>query len=229
VCTSRQALHSYEVSFGLSLIAALLNGFFGLVTAWVLERYAFFGKRIVNALIDLPFAVPTSVAGIALTQIYASNGGYLGQFFFNEFGWRIAYTQVGMVIALAFVGFPFVVRTLQPVIANLSADQEEAAACLGANRVQTLFRIILPALVTSWITGIMLAFGRAVGEYGSIVFISGNRPLDTEITPRLIIAELDQFDYTAGAGLGVTMLVISFSVVGLVNYLQSRNHEIAPC
>jgi sulfate transport system permease protein len=224
VCFSAQALHSYQLSFGLSALAALINGIFGLATAWILSRYTFFGKRVVDALIDLPFAIPTSVAGIALTQIYSSNGGYLGQLLNEYLGWKVAYTQAGIVIALVFVGYPFVVRTLQPVIASLSVDQEEAAACLGANRWQTLRRVIFPALWSAWLTGVMLAFGRAVGEYGSVVFISGNRPLDTEITPRLIVSELDQFDYTAGAGLGVVMLLISFSVVGLANWIQARNY-----
>lgn len=222
VCTSASALHSYQVSFGLSLVAALMNGVFGLITAWVLERYTFWGRRFVDALVDLPFAMPTSVAGIALTQIYEKNGGYIGQWLYEMFGIQVAYTQTGIVVALVFIGFPFVVRTLQPVIAGLSIEQEEAAACLGASRWATLRRVVFPALWAAWFTGVMMAFGRAVGEYGSVVFISANLPMQTEITPHLIVTELDQYDYVAGAGLGVTMLIISFAILGTANWVQHR-------
>jgi len=185
-----------------------------------LIRYSFPGKKIVDALVDLPFAMPTSVAGLALTQIFSTNGGYIGQVLDEWFGWKIAYTVWGILIALIFVGFPFVVRTLQPVIAGLVVETEEAAACLGANRWQTFRRVIFPAVSPALVTGIMLAFGRAVGEYGSIVFISSMIPYLTEITPQLIIIKLEEFDYVGAAGLGLVMLLMSFFIVGTVNLVQ---------
>ncbi len=219
VATDTRALDSYRLSFGLSLAAALINGFFGFIAAWALTRYNFTGKRIVDALVDLPFAMPTSVAGLALTQIFSTHGGYVGQTLHEWFGWRIAYTSWGILIALVFIGFPFVVRTVQPVVASLAADVEEAAECLGADRWQTFWRVILPAVRPALLTGIMLAFGRGVGEYGSIVFISGNMPYLTEITPHLIIMKLEEFDYVGAAGLGVVMLLISFLIVVAVNLI----------
>jgi sulfate transport system permease protein len=221
VATDVRAVDSYKLSFGLSFAAALLNGVFGFLAAWVLTRYRFPGKRIVDALVDLPFAMPTSVAGLALTQIFSTHGGYIGQTLNRWFGWRIAYTGWGILIALTFIGFPFVVRTVQPVVAGLAADVEEAAACLGANRWQTFWRVIIPAVRPSLLTGIMLAFGRGVGEYGSVVFISGNMPYLTEITPHLIIMKLDEFDYVGAAGLGVVMLFLSFLIVGVVNLIPA--------
>ncbi|MCE0484146.1 MAG: sulfate ABC transporter permease subunit CysT [Methylacidiphilales bacterium] len=215
-----RSIHSYQLSFGLSFAAALLNGVFGFLAAWVLVRYQFPGRKILDALVDLPFAMPTSVAGLALTAIFSTNGGYIGQFFYHTFHWRIAYTSWGILIALTFIGFPFVVRTLQPVLAALSAEVEEAAACLGANRWQTFQRVILPAAQPALITGMMLAFGRGVGEYGSIVFISGNMPYLTEITPHLIIMKLEEFDYVGAAGLGFIMLLMSFVIVATVNVVQ---------
>ena len=220
VAVDPRSLHSYQLSFGLSFVAAFLNGFFGFIAAWALVRYQFPGKKVVDALVDLPFAMPTSVAGLALTQIFSVHGGYIGQLLFEWFGWRIAYTSWGILIALTFIGFPFVVRTLQPVLDDLAAEVEEAAACLGANRWQTFRRVILPAVRPALLTGIMLAFGRAVGEYGSVVFISGNMPYLTEITPHLIIMKLEEFDYVGAAGLGVVMLLMSFFIVSMVNLVQ---------
>jgi len=219
--SSERAIASYKLSFGLSFAAALLNGVFGFIAAWALTRYTFPGRKLIDALVDLPFAMPTSVAGLALTQVFSTNGGYIGQWLFHAFGWRIAYTSWGILIALTFIGFPFVVRTLQPVLASLAVEVEEAAACLGANRWQTFRRVILPAVRTALITGIMLAFGRGVGEYGSIVFIGGMQPFRNEITPMLIINELEEFDYVAAAGIGLAMLVLSFAIVVGVNLLQA--------
>ena len=220
VATDVRALDSYRLSFGLSFAAALLNGFFGFISAWALTRYRFHGRKIVDALVDLPFAMPTSVAGLALTQVFSTNGGGIGQLLFEWFGWRIAYTPWGILIALTFIGFPFVVRTLQPVMDDLAVEVEEAAACLGANRWQTFRRVILPALSPALLTGVMLAFGRGVGEYGSIVFISSMIPYATEITPQLIIIKLEEFDYVGAAGLGLAMLVMSFAIVATVNLIQ---------
>jgi len=220
VATSARALHSYQLSFGISFAAALINGVFGFIAAWALTRYRFPGRKFIDALVDLPFAMPTSVAGLALTQVFANNGGYIGQLLYNWFGWKIAYTSWGILVALTFIGFPFVVRTIQPVLAVLAVEVEEAAACLGANRWQTFGRVILPAVRPALLTGVMLAFGRGVGEYGSIVFISSMIPNSTEITPQLIIIKLEEFDYTGAAGIGVAMLVMSFAIVATVNLLQ---------
>jgi sulfate transport system permease protein len=217
---SDRAIASYKLSFGLSFAAALLNGVFGFIAAWALTRYTFPGRKLIDALVDLPFAMPTSVAGLALTQVFAANGGYIGQWLHNAFGWRIAYTSWGILIALTFIGFPFVVRTLQPVLASLAVEVEEAAACLGANRWQTFRRVIMPAVRTALITGIMLAFGRGVGEYGSIVFIGGMQPFRNEITPQLIIVKLEEFDYIGAAGIGLAMLILSFLIVISVNTIQ---------
>lgn len=220
VATNRRALHSYQLSFGLSFAAALLNGVFGFIAAWALTRYRFPGRKIIDALVDLPFAMPTSVAGLALTQVFSNNGGYIGQVLYDWFGWRIAYTSWGILVALTFIGFPFVVRTIQPVLAALAIDVEEAAACLGANRRQTFARVILPSVRPALLTGMMLAFGRGVGEYGSIVFISSMIPNSTEITPQLIIIKLEEFDYVGAAGIGLAMLGLSFSIVATVNFAQ---------
>jgi sulfate transport system permease protein len=218
--TDERAVNSYRLSFGISFAAAALNAFFGLVAAWALTRYRFPGRRIIDALVDLPFAMPTAVAGLALTQVFSTNGGYVGQLLFEWFGWRIAYTPWGILIALTFIGFPFVVRTLQPVIGQLSAEVEEAAACLGANRWQTFRRVIFPALSPALLAGVMLAFGRGVGEYGSIVFIGGMMPYRNEITPQLIVMKLEEYDYTGAAGIGLAMLILSFGIVGAVNLFQ---------
>ncbi|HWV16781.1 MAG TPA: sulfate ABC transporter permease subunit CysT [Cellvibrio sp.] len=223
VISNRRALASYRLTFGASLIGALINLVFGLIVAWVLVRYKFPGKRIIDAVVDLPFALPTAVAGIALTALYAPSG-WIGQWF-NLFGIKIAYTWIGVTIALTFIGLPFVVRTVQPVLADLEAEVEEAAASLGASRWQTFIRIIFPALLPSLLTGFALAFARAIGEYGSVVFISGNMPYRTEITPLLIMTKLEQFDYAGAAALGSVMLLFSFVLLLLINLLQHWSHK----
>jgi sulfate transport system permease protein len=221
--TDPRVVASYRVSFGLSFLAALLNGVFGVIAAWVLARYQFPGRRILDAMVDLPFALPTAVAGIALTAIYAPND-WIGALF-EPYGIRIAFTQIGIFIALTFIGFPFVVRTVQPVILQLSAELEEAAACLGANRWQTFRRVIFPALLPSILTGVTLAYGRAVGEFGSVVFIAGNIPFETEITPLLIISKLEQYDYAGAAALGFVMLCASLVILLISNGLQTWNNS----
>ena len=221
--TDPRVVHSYYVSFGISFFAALVNGVFGVIAAWVLARYNFPGRKILDAIVDLPFALPTAVAGIALTTIYARNG-IVGELVF-PYGIKIAYTQLGVFIALTFIGLPFVVRTVQPVIQDLAADVEEAAATLGANRWQTFTRVIFPALLPSILTGVMLAYGRAVGEFGSVIFIAANLPFKTEITPLLIIMKLDQYDYTGAAGLGFIMLLASFVIVLISNGLQAWDQK----
>lgn len=221
--TEPRVVASYYVSFGISFFAALVNGVFGVIAAWVLARYNFPGRKILDAIVDLPFALPTAVAGIALTAIYARNG-MVGSLV-APYGIKIAYTQIGVFIALTFIGLPFVVRTVQPVIQDLAADVEEAAATLGANRWQTFTRVIFPALLPSVLTGVMLAYGRAVGEFGSVVFIAANLPFKTEITPLLIIMKLDQYDYAGGAALGFVMLLASFVILLISNGLQSWDQK----
>ncbi len=221
--TDPRVVASYRVSFGLSFLAALLNGVFGVMAAWVLARYQFPGRRILDAMVDLPFALPTAVAGIALTAIYAPND-WIGALL-EPYGIRIAFTQIGIFIALTFIGFPFVVRTVQPVILQLSAELEEAAACLGANRWKTFRRVIFPALLPSILTGVTLAYGRAVGEFGSVVFIAGNIPFETEITPLLIISKLEQYDYSGAAALGFVMLCASLVILLISNGLQAWNNS----
>jgi sulfate transport system permease protein len=221
--TDPRVVASYRVSFGLSFLAALLNGVFGVMAAWVLARYRFPGRRILDAMVDLPFALPTAVAGIALTAIYAPND-WIGALL-EPYGIRVAFTQIGIFIALTFIGFPFVVRTVQPVILQLSAELEEAAACLGANRWQTFRRVIFPALLPSILTGVTLAYGRAVGEFGSVVFIAGNIPFETEITPLLIISKLEQYDYSGAAALGFVMLCASLLILLISNGLQAWNNS----
>jgi sulfate transport system permease protein len=217
--TSPRVLASYRLTFGASLAAAALNGVFGLVVAWVLARYRFPGQKIVDALVDLPFALPTAVAGIALTSLYSPNG-WLGRPL-EALGLKVAFTPLGIVVALTFIGLPFVVRTLQPVIEDLDVEVEEAAASLGAGRRQTFARVILPALFPAWLTGFALAFARALGEYGSVVFIAGNMPMRTEITSLLIITKLEQYDYAGATAIAVVMLVASFLLLGAINRLQS--------
>ena len=215
---SPRVIASYRLSFFASFAAATVNAVFGLLVAWVLVRYPFPGKRIVDALVDLPFALPTAVAGIALTAIYSKNG-WVGQWL-EPHGLKIAYTEIGVFLALTFIGLPFVVRTLQPVLEELEPELEEAAASLGANRWQTVTRVILPELLPPLITGFALAFARALGEYGSVVFISGNMPMRTEITPLLIITKLEQYDYHGATALAVVMLVASFCLLLVINLLQ---------
>jgi sulfate transport system permease protein len=220
-----RVMASYRISFGLSLLAALINAVFGLIFAWVLVRYRFPGKRIVDALVDLPFALPTAVAGIALTAIYSRNG-WLGQWL-EPLGLKVAFTPLGILVALTFIGLPFVVRTVQPVLEDLDTELEEAAASLGADRWQTFWRVVLPVLTPALLTGFALAFARAVGEYGSVIFIAGNVPMVSEITPLLIITKLEQYDYAGATAIAVVMLVASFALLFLINGLQawaSRRH-----
>jgi sulfate transport system permease protein len=218
VISAPRVLASYRVSFGTSLLAATINAVFGLIFAWVLVRYSFPGKRIVDALVDLPFALPTAVAGIALTAIYAGNG-WLGQWL-EPLGLKVAFTPLGILVALIFIGLPFVVRTVQPVLEDLDIEWEEAAASLGADRWQTFRRVVLPVVLPALLTGFALAFARAVGEYGSVIFIAGNVPMVSEITPLLIITKLEQYDYTGATAIAVVMLVVSFALLFLINGLQ---------
>lgn len=218
VATGERVLASLRVTFLASFAAAVLNAVFGLVVAWVLVRYTFPGKRVVDALVDLPFALPTAVAGIILATLYAPNG-WLGQHFAAH-DIKVAYTPLGIVVALTFIGLPFVVRTVQPVLEDIEAELEEAAATLGANRWQTFTRVIFPVLFPALITGFALAFARAVGEYGSVIFIAGNMPMISEITPLLIITKLEQYDYAGATALSVVMLVISFILLLIINLLQ---------
>jgi sulfate/thiosulfate transport system permease protein len=214
---------SYRLSFGASALAALNNAVFGLIVAWVLTRYQFPGKRLFDALVDLPFAMPTAVAGIALTSLYASNG-WIGQYL-ERIGVKVAFTPLGVWVALTFIGLPFVVRTLQPIIQDLEPELEEAAASLGASRWQTFIRVILPVLLPGWLTGFALAFARGLGEYGSVVFISGNMPMRTEITPFLIITKLEQYDYLGATAIAAVMLVVSFLLLLLINFLQWQSRK----
>ncbi|MGH7428438.1 MAG: sulfate ABC transporter permease subunit CysT [Candidatus Methylomirabilaceae bacterium] len=221
--TEPRALASYRLSFGASLVGAGINAVFGLLAAWVLVRYSFPGKRIVDALVDLPFALPTAVAGITLTAIFSSNG-WIGRYL-EPLGIKVAFTPLGVVIALTFIGLPFMVRTVQPVLQDLEAELEEAAASLGASRWQTLVRVILPEVSPALLTGFTLAFARAVGEYGSVIFISGNMPMRTEITPLLIVTKLEQYDYAGATAIGVVMLVMSFVLLFIINLLQWWSHK----
>jgi sulfate transport system permease protein len=218
--TNARVLASYRVSFLTAFLAAAVNAVFGLLVAWVLVRYRFPGKRLVDSIVDLPFALPTAVAGIALTSIYAPTG-WVGKLF-TPLGIKIAYTPIGITIALIFIGLPFVVRTVQPVLQDLEKDVEEAAVMLGAYRWRTFRRVILPELVAPLLTGFALAFARGIGEYGSVVFISGNMPLKTEIAPLLIMTKLEQFDYAGATAIALVMLVISFALLLLINYMQWR-------
>jgi sulfate/thiosulfate transport system permease protein len=218
VVSSPRVVATYKLTFGASLIAALINAVFGLLTAWVLTRYDFFGKKIIDAFVDLPFALPTAVAGIALTAIYAPNG-WIGSLL-APYDIKVAFTPLGVVIALIFIGLPFVVRTVQPVLEDLSAEIEEAAASLGGNRWQTFYKIILPAIWPALLTGFSLAFARAVGEYGSVIFIAGNMPMISEITPLMIITKLEQYDYAGATAIAVVMLLISFVLLFAINALQ---------
>jgi sulfate transport system permease protein len=216
--TAPRVVASYRLSFGASLAAAAINAIFGVLAAWVLTRYRFPGRRIVDALVDLPFALPTAVAGIALTTLYTKNG-WMGSEL-APLGITVAFTQLGVIVALTFIGLPYVVRTVQPVLQDLEYDIEEAAASLGATRWQTFRRVLLPALAPAIATGFALAFARAIGEYGSVVFISGNLPFRTEITPLLIMTKLEQYDYAGATALAVVMLIASFVLLLLINFLQ---------
>lgn len=218
VISGERALAAYRVTFGASLLAASINAIFGLIVAWILVRYSFPGKRFVDSLVDLPFALPTSVAGITLATLYASNG-WIGRFL-EPLGLKVAFTPIGIVVALTFISLPFVVRTLQPVIEDIEPEVEEAAATLGASRWQTFRRVLLPGIFPALLTGFALAFSRAIGEYGSVIFIAGNLPLISEITPLLIISKLEQYDVVGATALACVMLVISFVLLLGVNALQ---------
>lgn len=217
--TSPRVVASYKLTFGASLLAALVNAFFGLLVAWVLVRYEFFGKRIVDALVDLPFALPTAVAGITLTALYAQNG-WIGQWL-ALVDIKVAFTPVGVFVAMTFIGLPFVVRTVQPILEDLASELEEAAATLGASRWQSFSKVIFPILTPALLTGFALAFARALGEYGSIIFIAGNMPMVSEITPLLIITKLEQYDYAGATAIAVVMLVMSFILLLAINGLQA--------
>ena len=223
IVTAPRVMASYRLSFGASFLAALINLFFGLLVAWVLVRYQFWGKRFVDALVDLPFALPTAVAGIALTAVYAPNG-WIGHWL-APLGIKVAYTWLGVLVALTFIGLPFIVRTVQPVLEDFDREIEESAASLGANRWQTFWRVTLPMLRPALLTGFTLAFARALGEYGSVVFIAGNMPMKTEITPLLIITKLEEFDYPGATAIAVTMLVASFVLLLTINFIQWWSHR----
>ena len=216
---SPRALGAYRLSFGAAFVAAAVNAVFGVLTAWALVRYEFPGKSIINGLVDLPFALPTAVAGIALAALYAPNG-WVGQYL-EAIGIKAAYTPLGVVIALTFIGLPFVVRTIEPVLRDLSADVEEAAASLGAGRLLIIGRVILPALGPAWLTGFALSFARGVGEYGSVIFIAGNMPFKSEIAPLLIVIQLEQFNYQAASTIAVVMLSASFAMLLVINAIQA--------
>lgn len=218
IVTTPRVVASYRLTFGASFAAACVNVVFGLLVAWVLVRYHFPGKKLVDALVDLPFALPTAVAGIALTALYAGNG-WIGQFL-EPLGIKVAFTPIGIFVALTFIGLPFVVRTVQPVLEDIESELEEAAATLGANRWQTFTRVIFPVIFPALMTGFALAFARAIGEYGSVIFIAGNMPMISEITPLLIVTKLEQYDYAGATALSVVMLVISFILLLIINLLQ---------
>lgn len=219
ILNSERILKSLQLSFSAALIAALVNVIFGLLLAWCLVRYSFPGKRIVDALVDLPFALPTAVAGIALTSLYAPTG-WIGQYL-SPLGIEVAYTPIGITLALIFIGIPFVVRTVQPVLSDIETELEEAASALGANRYQTITKIILPILFPALLTGFALAFARGVGEYGSVIFIAGNQPYKTEIAPLMIISRLEEYDYAGATTIAVVMLVLSFAILFLINLVQA--------
>jgi len=216
--TMPTALASYRLTFGASFLAALVNACFGFIVAWVLVRYQFFGKKMVDALVDLPFALPTAVAGITLASLYAK-AGWIGHWL-EPLGIKVANTQLGVFVALTFIGLPFIVRTVQPILEDLDPELEEAAASLGANRWQVFWRVILPMVTPALLTGFTLAFARALGEYGSVIFIAGNIPMKTQITPVVIMGELDMFDYAKATAIAVVLLVVSFVLLLSVNVLQ---------
>jgi len=218
--TSERVMASYRLTFGASLIAAFINVIFGGIVAWVLVRYRFPGKRFIDALVDLPFALPTAVAGITLTALYSSNG-WLGTFIEGTLGIKVAFTPLGVVLALTFIGLPFVVRTVQPVLEDAERELEEAAASLGASSLQTFIKVVFPTIMPSLMTGFALAFARATGEYGSVIFIAGNMPMVSEITPLFIITKLEQYDYAGATAIAVVMLIVSFIMLLTINLLQA--------
>ncbi|HEX7636559.1 MAG TPA: sulfate ABC transporter permease subunit CysT [Noviherbaspirillum sp.] len=217
--SSERVVASYKLSFGASLIGAFLNVIFGGIVAWVLVRYRFPGKKIIDALVDLPFALPTAVAGIALTALYSPNG-WIGRYL-EPLGIKVAFTPLGVVVALTFIGLPFVVRTVQPVLEEAERELEEAAASLGANRLQTFWKVIFPTILPALLTGFALAFARATGEYGSVIFIAGNMPMVSEITPLFIITKLEQYDYAGATAIAVVMMAVSFVLLLTINLLQA--------
>ncbi len=223
LATTERALAAYKLTFGASFVAALANGVFGTLLAWVLVRYRFPGRRVIDAMVDFPFALPTAVAGLTLSSLFAANG-WLGRFLVPH-GIQGAYSQLGVVIALTFVGLPFVVRTLQPVLENLEREVEEAAATLGAGRLRTLATIVAPTILPAVLTGFALAFARAIGEYGSIVFISGNLPFKTEIAPYLVVMRLEEYDYVGAIALAVVLLVFSFVLLAAINLLEQWSNK----
>ena len=223
--TAPRVVASYRITFGAALLAACVNAVFGVLTAWVLVRYSFPGKKMIDALVDLPFALPTAVAGITLASVYSPNG-WLGSFL-EPRGIKVAFTPLGILIAMVFIGLPFVVRTVQPVLEELDQEVEEAASCLGANRWQTFCRVIFPTMLPAILTGFALAFARAVGEYGSIIFIAGNMPMVSEITPLLIITKLEQYDYAGATAIATVMLVASFVLLLSINLLQKWSRRFA--
>ena len=227
IVTSDRVLHSYKISFGTAIAAAAINAVFGLIVAWVLVRYSFPGKRILDALIDLPFALPTAVAGITLTTLYSTNG-WIGQFF-EPLNIKIAFTPLGITIALTFIGLPFIVRMVQPVLQDIEKEVEEAAESLGASRFQVFRKVIFPEVFPALLSGFSLAFARGLGEYGSVVFIAGNMPMKTEIAPLMIMTKLEQFDYAGATAIAVVMMMISFLCLIMINLIQmwSRKHELA--
>ncbi|HYD60764.1 MAG TPA: sulfate ABC transporter permease subunit CysT [Noviherbaspirillum sp.] len=217
--TNERVVASYKLTFGASLIGASFNVIFGGIVAWVLVRYRFPGKKIIDALVDLPFALPTAVAGIALTALYSANG-WIGRYL-DPLGIKVAFTPLGVIVALTFIGLPFVVRTVQPVLEEAERELEEAAASLGANRLQTFAKVIFPTILPALLTGFALAFARATGEYGSVIFIAGNMPMVSEITPLFIITKLEQYDYTGATAIAVVMLLVSFVLLLTINLLQA--------
>ena len=219
VVTAPRVVASYKLSFGMSLLAAAINAVFGLMLAWALVRYSFPGKKLIDALVDLPFALPTAVAGIALTALYAKNG-WIGQFL-EPLGIQVAFKPLGVLVALVFIGLPFVVRTVQPILEDLDTELEEAATSLGAQRWQAFRHVILPIVFPALLTGFALAFARAVGEYGSVIFIAGNIPMVSEITPLMIITKLEQYDYTGATAIATVMLILSFALLLVINGLQA--------
>ena len=223
--TAPRVLNAYKISFGCALIAAAVNGVFGLVLSWVLVRRPFPGRKIIDGLIDLPFALPTSIAGIALTAVYCETGWIGG--LLSRIGIQSAFSTLGITIALVFVGIPFVVRTVQPVLESLDGQYEEAAVMLGAGRAKTFFKVVLPELMPALITGFALAFARGIGEYGSVLFISGNIPMKTEIAPLLIMSKLEQYDYTGATAIAVVILMMSFTMLLLINIIQRRADRLA--
>jgi sulfate transport system permease protein len=225
VVTAPRVIATYKLTFGASLLAAAINAVFGLLLAWSLVRYRFPGKKLVDALIDLPFALPTAVAGIALTALYAKNG-WLGQWIEGVFGIKVAFGPLGVLVALIFIGLPFVVRTVQPILEDLDVELEEAATSLGARRWQTFRHVTLPILLPALLTGFALAFARAVGEYGSVIFIAGNIPMVSEITPLIIITKLEQYDYAGATAIAVVMLVLSFILLLAINGLQAWTNSV---